>query len=375
MSRRARGIVAATIAVAVVAAGCSSSSRPSASSTDPSAEPTTTTVTVATTGSDATTVGATPTTLLPLYVPPSTDAPADDGPTAPIVPVAADPTPTLPASVASADGTTVTITDVSRIVPLWGNLAEVVFTLGLGPHVVGRDLATTFDEAKDLPVVTHGHDVSAESVLSLRPTIVFAQTDTGPPEAIDQIRAAGVPVVVVEAPSTLADVDSRITTIATALGVADVGERLIERTHDEIAAVQALIPPTATPPKVAFLYLRGSAGVYLLAGPGSGADSMIVAAGGVDAGTAMGLDRPFTPLTSEALVVAAPDAILMTTTGLESVGGIDGLVGIPGVAQTPAGMDRRVVTVEDGLLYSFGARTAEALREIITQLYPGAVAG
>ena len=98
---------------------------------------------------------------------------------------------------------------------------------------------------------------------------------------------------------------------------------------------------------------------------------MIEAAGGVDAGVEMGLDRAFTPITSEALVEAAPDVILMTTTGFESVGGMDGLVAIPGVAQTPAGENRRVVTIEDGLLYSFGTRTPEALRELVTGLYGG----
>ena len=118
--------------------------------------------------------------------------------------------------------------------------------------------------------------------------------------------------------------------------------------------------------------MRGQAGVYLIAGPGSGADEMIEAAGGEDAGTAIGLDRPFTPITSEALTEAAPDVILMTTTGLDSVGGIDGLVEIPGIAQTPAGRDRRVVTVEDGLLYSFGGRTARALELMIDQIHPDA---
>jgi iron complex transport system substrate-binding protein len=96
---------------------------------------------------------------------------------------------------------------------------------------------------------------------------------------------------------------------------------------------------------------------------------MIEAAGGVDAGTAMGLAEAFTPLTAEALVGAAPDVILMTTTGLDSVGGIDGLVEIPGIGQTPAGRDRRVVTVEDGLLYSFGTRTPDALRSLAAQIH------
>ncbi|HRE02057.1 MAG TPA: ABC transporter substrate-binding protein, partial [Ilumatobacteraceae bacterium] len=309
----------------------------------------------------------TSTSLLPLYVPPSTTAPPHVD-TEPLVPISTDARPALPATITGDDGRDVTVTDVSRILPLWGNLSEVVFTLGLGANVVGRDVAATFNEVEDLPVVTHGHDVSAESVLSLRPTVVLAQTDTGPPEAIEHIRNAGVPVVVVKAPESFADIDERITLVAAALGVGDLGVQLIERTHTEIAEVQATIP-AGDPPRIAFLYLRGTAGVYLIAGPGSGADSMIAAAGGVDAGTAMGLERPFTPLTSEAFVVAAPDVILMTTTGLASVGGVDGLVKIPGVAQTPAGIDRRVITVEDGLLYSFGSRTPEALREMIEQIY------
>jgi iron complex transport system substrate-binding protein len=277
--------------------------------------------------------------------------------------------PHLPVTVRSADGRPVTVRDVSRIVPLWGNLTEVVFDLGLGPNVVGRDVATTFAEAADLPVVTRGHDVSAESVLALRPTLVLANADTGPPEALDQIRSVGVPVLVLENPQRVEDVEARIHAIATALGEPAAGERIAARARAEIAEVQAGIPERAKRPKVAFLYVRGQAGVHLIAGPGSGADSMIAAAGGIDAGTAIGLTRSFTPITSEALVRAAPDALLLTTTGLESVGGIDGLLELPGVAQTPAGRARRIVTVEDGLLYSFGSRTPEALRQLIEQLY------
>ena len=79
----------------------------------------------------------------------------------------------------------------------------------------------------------------------------------------------------------------------------------------------------------------------------------------------MGLNKAFTPITSEALVEAAPDVILMTTTGLESVGGLDGLVEIPGIAQTPAGKQRRVITEEDGLLFGFGSRTPVALSRLV----------
>lgn len=297
-----------------------------------------------------------------------------EGPVA-VQPVVDEPpgAPVLPVTVRSADGRRVTVTDTSRIVPLWGDLAEIAFALGLGESVVGRDASATFDEAGHLPVVTRAHDVSAESVLSLRPTVVLADTETGPPEAIEHIRNVGIPVVVVERVTRVEDIAPRIEEVATALGVPEAGRRLAERTTAEIEAVgHGLDGVEAERPRVAFLYLRGTAGVYLLGGPGAGTDSMIEAAGGSDAGTAVGLDRPFTPVTSEALVAAAPDVLLVTTTGLESVGGPAGLAEVPGVAQTPAGRAGRIVAVEDGLLFSFGSRTPEALTRLAEGLRGGA---
>lgn len=296
--------------------------------------------------------------------------PTDTGsPTGAVSTLVRDPKPVLPVTVKSDDGRQVTISDTSRIIPLWDNLAEVVFALGLGKNVVARDTSTTFAQAQKLPLVTRAHDISPESVLSLRPTLVLADEQTGPAEALRQIRDIGVPVVVFKRPTNVAEIGDEIIRIATALGVREQGVALAARASREVEEVTAKIPSSAKRPRVAFLYLRGSAGVALIAGPGSGVDSMIEAAGGKDAGTAIKLANPFTPLTSEALVNAKPDVILMTTTGLESVGGIDGLLEVPGVAQTPAGRNRRIVTMEDGLLFSFGTRTSGALRTLAAAFY------
>ncbi|MFJ4919414.1 hemin ABC transporter substrate-binding protein [Streptomyces sp. NPDC088725] len=288
-----------------------------------------------------------------------------------VEPLATAPRAALPVTVDSADGHRVTVTSTERIVPLTGSLSEIVFTLGLGKQVVARDITATFEQAKSLPVVTRAHDVSAESVLSLRPTLVLAETTTGPAEAIGQIRDAGIPLLVVEPPKDLADVGTRIDTVAAALGVKAAGTELRQRTEARIAAVQKDIPARGDggKPRVAFLYLRGSASVYLLGGAESGASSLLEAAGAVDAGKESGLRKDFTAITSEALAKAAPDAILVMTKGLESVGGTDGLVEIPGVAQTPAGMDRRVVSVDDGVLLNYGPRTDRVLKSLVDQLY------
>ncbi|GGW80730.1 heme/hemin ABC transporter substrate-binding protein [Streptomyces lomondensis] len=286
-----------------------------------------------------------------------------------ITPLAgAAPTPKLPVTVDSSDGRKVTVEDASRILPLNGGVAEIVFTLGLGDRVVGRDITATFAEAGKLPQVTKAHDVSAESVLSLRPSVVLADTDTGPKEALEQIRGAGVPVVVLDPATKLSDVTTRTTRVAEALGVPDAGRALNRRMNGELAAARAAVPEGSRP-KVAFLYLRGSAAVYLIGGRGSGADSLIEAAGAVDAGTAAGLDKPFTPITTEALAAARPDVILMMSKGLESVGGIDGLVKIPGIAQTPAGLNRRVVAVEDGVLLGYGPRTPLVIDVLVDRIH------
>ncbi|MFJ6697490.1 hemin ABC transporter substrate-binding protein [Streptomyces sp. NPDC091272] len=288
-----------------------------------------------------------------------------------VEPLTTAPRPQLPATVPSADGTRVKVTSTDRIVPLTGSLNEIVFTLGLGKNVVARDITATFEQARALPVVTRAHDVSAESVLSLRPTVVLADTTTGPAEAVAQIRDAGIPLVVVKPAKELADVARRIDAVAAALGVRSSGEELKQRTQERIAAVQRDIPrpEDGKKPRVTFLYLRGSASVYLLGGRDSGAGSLLEAAGAVDAGKDSGLEKDFTAITSEALVKAAPDAILVMSKGLASVNGVEGLLKVPGVAETPAGADRRVVSVDDGVLLNYGPRTDQVLRSLVEQLY------
>ncbi|MEU6078339.1 ABC transporter substrate-binding protein [Micromonospora sp. NPDC047074] len=280
------------------------------------------------------------------------------------------PTPTLPATVASADGTTVTVTDASRILPvnLYGSIAETVFGLGLGDNVIGRDTSTTFPAAAHLPVVTPaGHDLSAEAVLALNPTVVLADDSTGPPEVLRQLRASGIPVVLIEAEQTLAAVPGHVRAVAAALGVPAAGEQLVSRVESEIAAARRGAPADGAP-RIAFLYLRGTAGVYLIGGKGAGSDAMIEAIGGVDAGSAIGLAR-FRPLTSEGLINAAPDVILVMSAGLASVGGVDGLLKLPGVAQTPAGAARRIVDMDDGTLLTFGTRSGRTVQALATAVY------
>ncbi|MBK1786317.1 ABC transporter substrate-binding protein [Prauserella sp. ASG 168] len=313
---------------------------------------------------------------------PVADPRAHEGPSTAVVaqpdiePVEPAPTPRLPATVTDHQGTSVTVEDTSRILALdrSGTLAATVFGLGLGDSVVGRDSSTGFPAARDLTLVTsNGHQLNSEAILQLRPTVVLTDTTLGPWDVVLQLRDAGVPVVVVTPQRTLDNNGDIVRAVAGALGVDDAGEQLADRLDREVEAKRAEIAALAPDdesrrPRVVFLYLRGTAGVYHMFGKGSGADALISALGAVDVASEAGINgtRPINP---EALAKAKPDVVLLMTKGLESVGGVAGAAEIPGVAQTPAGQHRRFVDMNDYQILSFGPLTASVLDALARALY------
>ncbi|RZQ59908.1 heme/hemin ABC transporter substrate-binding protein [Amycolatopsis suaedae] len=292
------------------------------------------------------------------------------------------PVPRLPVTVTDHQGTSVTVTDANRILAfdMSGTLGATVFALGLGDRMVGRDVATGFPSARELPLVTvNGHQLNAEATLRLRPSVVITDTTLGPWDVVLQLRSAGVPVVVVDSRRGMDNNGAIVRQVAAALGVPETGERLATRLDGEIAAKRAeiarLVPADpAKRPRVVFLYLRGQAGVYYLFGKGSGVDSLLGALGAVDVAAEIGATG-MRPLNAEALARARPDVILTMTKGLASVGGVEGALGIPGVGQTPAAQHRRFVDMADHQILGFGPLTPAVLDALARALYaPGPAA-
>jgi len=239
-----------------------------------------------------------------------------------------------------------------RIVALADGSAEIVASLGYKDLLVGRDIASAMPELVNIPVDTNAHQVAVERVIAQKPDLIIIDKNTSPISAIDTLRKSGISIVSAPGSFTLADIPLKESAIAKALEVPNA-----------LALLNSDLAKRAFPKsnvKVAFLYLRGTAAIYLVGGKGSGTDSLLSAIGMRDVG-AENLNTPFTALSAEALVKMNPDVILLMTKGLDSVGGIDGLVALPGIAQTTAGKERQIVTVDDSLLLSFGPRTSPML--------------
>ena len=248
--------------------------------------------------------------------------------------------------------------NVHRVVALANGAAEIISALGLKEILIGRDIASTDADLKSIPIVTSGHQVIPEKIISLHPDLVIIDKSTGPQSALDSLRTAGIRVVQTPEAWTLTDIPSKVIAIAKAIGVDQAGAQLVSA-----MAIPNISHSALAKKRIAFLYLRGGSAIYLIGGKGSGADSLISAIGAVDVG-AQKLQNPFNALTSEEMVTLNPDVILVMTKGLQSVGGVSGLVALPGVAQTDAGKNKRVVAVDDSLLLSFGPRTPDLLKKL-----------
>ena len=186
------------------------------------------------------------------------------------------------------DGVAVESPDTARIVTLSGDLTELADELGRGDSIVATDITTVApEEAVLLPKAGIGGFLTAEGVLKHNPTLVIGDAQTAPPSAIEQIRSAGVPVAILDVPTTFEELYSKVTNLGTLLDSPDLAADLNERIRAEVEAA-SVDHDGAASPRVAFVYTRGP-DAMLLFGAGMTTNPVIVAAGGIDAGTEAGV--------------------------------------------------------------------------------------
>lgn len=258
--------------------------------------------------------------------------------------------------------------DGPRIVTIGGAVTEIAFALGAGDDVVGVDSSSTYPPAAAaLPRVGSHHAVSTEAVLALRPTLVLARRGTAP-STLAQLGDAGVEVATFDDVTDRAGIGRRIDAVARALGREPAGARLVRQTDAALdqAASRIARHAGARPPRVLFVYARG-ANALQTSGRGTAADTIIELAGGVNAIADV---RGFRPVSGEAIVAAQPDVLLMMASGADSLAEHGGVFSIPGVAQTPAGRDRRVVTMDGLYLLGLGPRAPDAALELHRAITP-----
>ncbi|MEN8041827.1 MAG: ABC transporter substrate-binding protein [Actinomycetota bacterium] len=263
------------------------------------------------------------------------------------------------------DGVVSDVSDPSRVISLAGDITEIIFELGAGDSIVATDITTVYPEAAVLlPKVGIGRFLSPEAVLKHNPTIVIGDSVTAPLSAIDQLRAAGVPVVILDLSTSFDTLYSKVRDLGFILGADEAAAGLEADLHSAISA--ASVDRESTGLTAAYVYTRGP-DVMLLLGDGMVSHPVIEAGGAVDAGALIGVEGSI-PVTPEALIAAAPDVLIVPTEGLEALGGIDGLLAMPGVAETPAGLSGWILSYPEGDFLTIGPRIVAVIEALATDL-------
>jgi iron complex transport system substrate-binding protein len=245
----------------------------------------------------------------------------------------------------------------SRVVTLGGSVTEIVYGLGQGDRLVGDDLSSLYPEAATrLPRVGYYRAVPVEGVLSLKPDLVLASEQAGPPDALKRLAGVGVRVVTVSDAPSVDSLKARIRGVADALGVAPAGERMVDEITRELARAEAL-PAT----KARALLLINRAGSPQGAGRDTAANEVMHLAGLVNV---LHDQQGYKPLSAEAVGALAPDLIVVTQASLDAGGGMEAFLRLPGIASTQAAAKRRVVVMDDLLILGMGPRLPLALTQL-----------
>lgn len=257
----------------------------------------------------------------------------------------------------------------TRLVTAGTSITETIYALGAGAQLVGTDNSSHeyLAETATLPTVGALRSLSAEGILSLRPTLFITTSDAGPPEVVGQLKGAGVGVLVLSANYSVEEVKARVRATARALSLEAKGEEVVTQIERDMAEAAALVARAQERPKVMFCGRGPNMPNATLSGRGTTINTMIELAGGTNPVQDF---EGFRPMTDEAVVNAQPDVILMTEHSFARSGGVEGVLKFPGVALTPAGRNRRIVAVSDMYFQGFGPGVGRAVRALVSKLHP-----
>lgn len=244
-----------------------------------------------------------------------------------------------------------------RVIVIGGALAEITYALGCENALIGSDTTCTYPEAaRKLPKVGYQRALSAEGLLSLRPSLILTSEEAGPASVLQRVRDNGVRVMTFAEQHDVACVRDKITGVASALGAEAQGRTLLARFDQAWAGTRSPAPGLQD---LRVVFLLSPPGVApMVAGQHTAADAMIRYAG---ARNAMEGFSGYRPLSPEALVAARPDVVLTTEDTLHQAGGSQPLLRQTGFALTPAGRSGRVAALDALFMLGFGPRLPEAV--------------
>jgi len=257
--------------------------------------------------------------------------------------------------------------NTDRIVCVAKQQTEILYALGAEKNLVGVDLSSTYPkEAQKLPNVGYHRLLSAEGIISLKPTVVFHDGNIAPEAAIDQLKKVGVPLEEFPKTNSVEETKNLITTIASIFHKEKKAEEVNKKLEEDMKQAEEKRKSFKDTVKVVLIHFGRQMNSYLVVGKKSGASKILEWAGARNSIEAI---EGMKPISAEMIVKAQPDVILATDFGFDKMGGIEKFKELPGIALTPAGKNNKIFRVEEHDLIYIGPRTGEIVNKLIDLLH------
>lgn len=287
-------------------------------------------------------------------------------PTATTVPTATA-APTEASASNFTDGLDRTVTlagPAQRIITLAPSNTEILFAIGAGQQMVGRDELSDFPaEAADVASIgsTFG-PLNTEAIVALKPDLILA-AEVNSPENVKTLEDLGLTVFWLANPTDFDGLYANLLTVGALTGREAEAQTLADSLKTRVQAVTDKTATVTAKPNVFYELDATDPTKPFTVGPGTFMDTLLTLAGGNNVAGAV--DNPYPQISSEELVQWNPDIILLG----DAVYGVtaESVAARPGWEAIAAVKNNQIVAFDDNLASRPGPRLVEGL-EILAQL-------
>ncbi len=295
---------------------------------------------------------------------------ATPSPLPPSAPATQLPTSPAPAPITLTDGLGRTVTlksPAQRVVSLTPATTEILFAVGAGSQVIGRDMFSDYPaEAQSVSDIGGSWgEYNLEAIVALQPDLVLAG-GINPPELVASLEGLGLTVYFLPNPATLEELYANLETVGSLTGHEAEAAALVGSLQARVAAVDEKIMPLSYAPTVYYELDATNPTKPFTAGPGTFVDLLIARAGGINIGSA--LSGQWAEISLEELVVQNPAIIILGDSAYGETP--EKVAARPGWESLAAVQNGQIFPFDDNLVSRPGPRLVDGLEALAKLLHP-----
>lgn len=280
----------------------------------------------------------------------------------------ATPTPAPFLSVTDDFGRAVTLkARPQRIVTLAPSATEMIFAVGAGDRLVGRDELSDYPpEAKKVPSIGNTYpSVNTEAIVALRPDLILAPGVISP-EQVKALENLGLVVFHQRTPKDIEEIFQQIRMVGRLTGNTEQAEKVVVDLQARLSAIEEKVRQASTRPKVFYELDASEPSKPWTAGPGSFIDRLITRAGGQNIGAS--LSSEWGQMSLEEIIRHDPDLIILGTANYGETP--EKVKQRPGWGRLRAVREGRIYPIDADLISRPGPRIVDGLEAMARIIHP-----